>query len=309
MEPYSKNILITGATGFIGKALAEELIRLGNYNIFCLIRDARKAESLKGKGACLITADLRYYESLKALDNYSLDTVVHCAALVKNCSFKTLYPLNVKGIDNLCRWMKKSGVKNLIHISSVAVISGNDNIPLGEDLPLKAVNNYGFSKIEAEKVVKRYRSPDFNVTILRPPMVYGRGEPHLTGTIISLMRRRILFLPGGGMNKFHLVYLKNLISAIIFILENQRCRNETFIVADNEVLSSKEVFSYMARALNLPPPRAVPSFIEPLILRIPFLGGHLKRLARDREYAIEKIKSFGFSPPYPAKDSIFQSLK
>ncbi len=126
------------------------------------------------------------------------------------------------GTDNICGLAEKLNVEKMVYLSSVAVVSGNDCVPLSEDLPYKANNIYGESKIEAEKVVLGYRRKGLNVVILRLPPVYGEDEPHLLKKIIYLLKLRMLPLVNAGSNKLHLAYVKNVTKAILFSLNDER---------------------------------------------------------------------------------------
>ena len=302
------NVLITGSTGFIGRFLVRRLSK-GNFNILCLVRNKEKAKTLEPLGVKFIYADITQDASLEKILNHRIDVIFHCAGYVKNRNRNLLYKINVLGTENICRLAKKLNVERMVYLSSVSVVSGNDCAPLYEDLPYNATNIYGESKIEAEKKVIDYRKKGLRSVILRPCMVYGEGEPHMLGLLLRLLKFRLLPLIGGGRKKFHLVYVKNVVEAMIFSLNNDEFLKETVFVADNEVLTIKEVFTILSRAINLSAPWNVPAALNPFLLNTPFIGKRLEFFLKNRVYSIERIKSLGFDSLYPAEQSLTRSAR
>ena len=303
------NILITGATGFIGKYLTKRLSELNAHRLFCLVRNPKKAEKIKPFGVKLIYTDIAKKESLAKILNYNIDFIFHCAGYVSNKNQELLHKVNVIGTENICELALKLKVKRLIYLSSVAVVSGNPQVPLVEELPFSATNKYGESKIEAEKKVKEYRKKGLASVIVRPCMVYGKDEPHMLSFLLFLLRYRLLPIIGTGENRLHLVYIKNLVDFMIFSLEGDEFLNESFFIADKEALTIKEVFNSFCEGLNAKTPLNIPNFLKPIIFNLPYLGKKLKFLIKDRIYSIDKIGALGFSLPYPAKESLIESAK
>ena len=302
------NILVTGATGFIGRHLVERLSQTGTDTIFCLVRNPRKAKLLP-QGVKCIYADITAFESLKKMLSYKIDIVFHCAGYVENKNRDLLHKVNVIGSENVCRLSQELNAERMVYISSVAVVSGNNDVPLYEEMPYKATNIYGESKIEAEKKVLKYREKGLRCIILRPPMVYGRGEPHMLGLLLFLLRCRLLPLINGGNSKLHLVYIKNVVEAMIFSLTKHEFLEGTFFIADNEVLTAKQILTILSKAINVSLPADIPAFLNYLLLNLPFVGGRARFLAKDRVYSIDKIKSLGFNPPYSVELSLSSSAR
>jgi len=304
------NILITGATGFIGSHLVHKLLLSKEHNLFCLVRKSSDVSFLKNKNVNLIYADITYLDMLReSLKNISFDGVFHCAGHVENKNFKKLTEVNIIGIENICRICLEKKIPQMIYLSSVAVVSGNQEVPLTENLPFKASNIYGQSKLEAEKLVLNYRAAGLNVSILRPCMVYGEGERHLLGLILKLIKLRALPLLEPAENKLHLVYVKNVVDAMLFALQNERTYKGTFFIADNEVLSVKEVFSLMAKILGSKPPFMISKKITPLLSLIPNLRTKISFFEKDRIYDISQFKSIGFVPRFSAYEGIESTVK
>jgi len=301
------NVLVTGATGFIGRHLVKRLCELGGCNVFCLVRNPNKAKALEPLGVKFIYADITDKASLDKLLGYKIDVVFHCAAHVDNKPLGLLWKANVEGTENICELALKLKAGRLVYLSSVAVIAGNFQTPLVEDLPYRATNSYGESKIEAEKKAIEYRKKGLGVVIIRPPMVYGEDEPHALKSLLNLLRLRIFPLVGKARNKLHLVYVENVVEAMIYSLSREEFLKGSFFVADNEALSLRQIFTVLSRAIGAKPPFNIPDFLKPLILKIPYIGKKINSLLKDRVFSIERIRSLGFNPPYPAVQSLEKS--
>ncbi len=303
------NILISGATGFIGRHLVEELAKSKDNHIFCIVRNLDRAKILKPYNVELIYADITRKDTMEKIINYTIDVVFHCAGFVQNKDCYLLEKINVLGTKNMCDLALNMKADRFVYLSSIAVISGNDEIPLCEDLPHKATNIYGESKIKAEQEVLRYREKGLKSIIIRPCMVYGEGEPHLTKTILLLLKFRMLPLINKGCNKFHLVYVKNVVDLMIYSLSKEGFLEGTFFIADKDVLTVKEVFTIFSEAINSSPPINIPNFFKPLILNFPYLGGKIKSFFKDRVYSLERTKTLGFNPQHNAQPNLKKSAQ
>ena len=131
-------------------------------------------------------------------------------------------------------------------------------------------------------------------------MVYGESEPHLLGLILFLLKHRFFPLIDEGKYKLHLLYVKNLIEAMIFSLSKEEFTEGTFFVADKEILTLKEIADIFVESIKAKPPLKIPSYLKPVLLNLPFLGRRLKFFLRDRIYSIKKLLSLDFKHPYPA---------
>lgn len=269
-------VLVIGATGFIGRHLAKKLLEQKDDTVFCLVRNLKKAQFLQELGAELIYGDVADKSSLEKVSGCKIDIVFHCAGFVDNKNPQLLHKINVVGTENVCQLCLNLGVKRLIYLSSVAVVSGNKEIPLNENLPYSSTNIYGESKIEAERKVWEYRKKGLPVVILRPPMIYGEDEPHLMKLLLFLLKHRLLPLVNKGKNKLHLAYVENVVAAMLFSLNKEEFLKDSFFVADKEVLTVGEIFTIMSKAIGARPPFVVPKGLTPLLLHLPYAGRRIK---------------------------------
>jgi len=303
------NILITGATGFIGRNLVEELKKENTYNIFCLVRNFQKAKVLEPYGVKLIYGDITDEASLNKILNYKIDFIFHNAAYVESKNPDLLHKTNVLGSENICKLALSLGVRKVVYTSSVAVVSGNPQVPLIEDLPFKATNIYGQSKVEAEEVILKYRQKGLNIVIVRPPMVYGEAEPHMMKTLLFITKYRLFPLIDKGESKLHLGYVKNIAKAMTFLLNKQEAVEGSFFLGDEEVLTAREIFDIFSKVLGVKSLPSFPAWLKPVAMNLPFIGRKLRFFSKDRVYSLEKIKLLGFRAPFKVRESLAKSAR
>jgi nucleoside-diphosphate-sugar epimerase len=302
------NILITGASGFIGRHLVRRLAKTED-NIICLVRSEKKVRRYLPSNIRLVYADLGNYEGLRKELDSSVDMIFHCAGYVSNRGKAMLERVNVLGTENICRLALELKVKKFIYLSSVAVVSANRETPLVEETDYRASNPYGESKIKAERVVLDYRERGLKISILRPSMVYGEDEPHLLKLLLLLLRFRLYPILGRADNKFHLVYVESVVDAMIYAAEESSFTQEPVFIADKEVLSYREVVDTMAAAIGAPLPFRIPEQVLSILKRAPVLGPRLRMLLHDRWFSTERLLKTGFKYNYNAKESVSLSSK
>ena len=245
-------ILITGAAGFVGVAVARDMVRRGHK----VVKAVRK-ESPDSVHIGDINAHTDWTKVLSGRE-----TVVHLAARAHVMYDTTSDPLveyrgvNVDGTLNLARQAAQAGVLRFVFISSIKV--NGERTLLGrpftaEDAPAPE-DAYGISKAEAEAGLRQLaQETGMEVVIIRPPLVYGPGAK---GNFSSLLRWVACGfpLPLGAVtaNRRSLVALDNLVDLILTCVEHPKAANQTFLVSDGEDLSTTELLQRMGKAMNRP---------------------------------------------------------
>jgi len=298
-------VLVTGATGFIGKRLSERLVQEG-HEVICTGRILSKLDKLLNR-VHAVYLDIEDPAVLRdILSKEKPEVLFHCAALVNSSSPDALMRVNRDGTRNVLDACVKEAIKRVVYLSSIAVISGNSQTPLTDDLPYSATNRYGESKIEAEKTALSYRKKGLKISIIRPVMVYGENEPHLLGLLSRLIKWRLLPVVGSGNNKLQLVSVDNVVDIMMIALDKDEAYEGTYIIADKEALSIREFFEYIAKIQGAKPPFTIPEKLATLLKPIPFINKRLSFFKKDRIYSIERIKSrLGYAP----KISVYDGLK
>lgn len=251
-------ILLTGASGFVGRALQARLLADGMYELLCAQRQL-PAQPFTGVEYCRAPSLGPEAEWLQALPG--VDVIIHCAARVHVMREQSSDPLtefrrtNVEGTLRLARQAAVAGVKRFIFLSSVKVNGECNNLgsPYLADAQPAPTDPYGISKMEAEQGLRALAiETGMQVVIIRPVLVYGPG---VKANFLSMMRwlYKGLPLPFGAIhNRRSLVALDNLVDLIVTCIVHPAAANQTFLVSDGEDLSTTELLRRMGVALGKP---------------------------------------------------------
>lgn len=305
-------ILVTGATGFIGKNLVKALTEKG-HEVVCVVRKTSRTDHLKEKNISLVVADLLDNGEVEEVFSKVLpEAVFHCAAAVMEKDEDKLHEVNMTSTRNICQACLDNHVKRLVYLSSIAVISGNDKVPLTDELPYKANNPYGRSKIEAEKVVVDFREKGLAAAVIRPCMVYGEDEPHgLDRMMEAVEARRIPVVDLPGMeSKLNLVHVDNVVQVLMLALEKDEALEGAFIVADKEAITLRKFFEICYDELTSSKPPVVPSWLGKMLLLLPPVKKRADRYFKDRVYDISRARDLlGYEPRIGTEDGLRKVIR
>lgn len=251
-------ILLTGASGFVGRAVQARLLADSVYGLSCAQRQL-PAEPVAGVEYCQAPSLGLEAEWLQVI--LGVDVIIHCAARVHVMHEQYSDPLtefrraNVEGTLRLARQAAVSGVKRFIFLSSIKVNGecSNSDLPYVADAQPAPTDPYGISKMEAEQGLRALAvETGMQVVIIRPVLVYGPG---VKANFLSMMRwlYKGVPLPFGALdNSRSLVALDNLVDLIVTCIEHPAAANQTFLVSDGEDLSTTELLRRMGVALGKP---------------------------------------------------------
>ena len=249
------NILITGATGFVGKCLTDRLCTDG-YQVTAAVRASSASLPINVQTIRIgnIASDTDWFETLEGIE-----TVVHLAARVHVMNDTSVNPLaefrtvNVAGTMRLAREAAKAGVRRFIFVSSIKVNGEETNSPYTEDQPVQPSDPYGISKMEAEQALRCIQAETgMGVVIIRPPLVYGPGVKANFYNLLKIVNLGIPLPLASVFNKRSLIYVENLVDVIVTCICNPNAAGQTYLVSDGEDVSTPELVRRMASALEKP---------------------------------------------------------
>jgi UDP-glucose 4-epimerase len=245
-------VLVTGASGFIGRALVSALLSSG-YEVRAT---SRSKPCFAPPVETASHGDLRDGDPggdwLPLLAG--VDAVVHLAGIAHTgagVSATDYDRVNHHATAGLAAAAAKAGVKRMVFVSTIRAQSGPsaDHVLTEDDAPAPT-DPYGRSKLAAEIALAR---SGIEVTVLRPVLVYGRG---VKGNLHALARLAALPLPlpfGAFTNRRSLLSIDNLVAAIAFVLRDPRSSGATYIVSDPEPVSLGEIVKALRAGLGRPP--------------------------------------------------------
>ena len=243
----SKRVLVTGATGFIGTALVRRLL----------------AESMQISAATRRKTALQCpaFEvgEIDSSTDWScalqgIDTLVHLAAYAhvldsRRIDHEHMKRVNVEGSANLARQAAKAGIRHFVFISSIGAMAEASDRILTADSRCDPTTAYGKSKRDAESAIKQEAEAyGMNLTTLRPPLVYGLGNPGNMQRLLRLTRSEIPLPLASVKNRRSFIYVENLVDLITACLGNPKAFGKTFLPSDGEDVSTPQLIRAIAHA-------------------------------------------------------------
>lgn len=245
-----EKVFITGANGFLGSWVAEILSKKG-FSVFCLIRKTSNLRWLKNLNVNLVYGDITDKESLFK-ECINMDYVIHTAALKRALLEEEYYKVNHIGTLNLLEACKvnSSNLKRFVYVSSLAV-SGPSSInkPLTEEDNTQPITNYGKSKLKGEIEVKKYIDK-LPIVILRPPVLYGPRDEDIF-TFFKIVSKGIKPVLSGSRNLVNLLFIEDLVDAIIVSMLNDKATDKTYFITDEKPYSWNEIGNEIEKALGI----------------------------------------------------------
>jgi len=304
----SRKLVITGASGFVGKALASQL-QCNGESVLGVCRSG-------GELGFPMTTLLSFgdTDALKKLLS-DAEVVVHCAARVHVMQETAADPLAVFREVNrdltlkLARLAAGNGVKRFVFLSSVMVNgqSTSSREPLRPDDNPAPEEPSGTSKLEAEEGLQQLAlETGMEVVIIRPPLVYGPGMKGNFARMAKLVAKGLPLPLGAIYNKRSLVGLDNLIDLIITCIDHPAAANQVFLVSDGEDLSTTQLLRSVAKAMGKPS-RLIPISAGLLQLGAMLLGKKAvaQRLLGSLQVDISHTrKCLNWTPPLTVKQGL-----
>lgn len=246
-------ILITGGNGFVGKALIFDLLKKNNAEVVSLVRSYQVQPQ--------VVEQLVAENIFKVDFPENIDVIIHLAGRAHVLHETNENPLvefrkvNVEGTLQLARQALEKKVKRFIFMSSIGVNgSVTSQQPFTEDALPQPHADYAVSKLEAEEVLKKlFAGSDTELVIIRPPLVYAAHAPGNFARLLKLVATNLPLPFARTQNKRSFVALENLVDFIQVCIEHPNAANQTFLVADQSSISTRELVDYLKQGMGKTP--------------------------------------------------------
>jgi nucleoside-diphosphate-sugar epimerase len=240
------NVLITGATGFIGRHLTATLSK--TYPVRCLVRKTSDIKELRDLNVDLVYGDLLDKGSLApALGG--IDLVYHLAGEVYSRKKDDYYKGNVLATNNLLEACEEKGAKRIIFLSSIGVYKpATKETLLTEESECVPITYYGKTKLSAEGLIKKCKIP---WVIVRAPIIYGPHQPSVVNRIfLDAFNKRKIYIVGKGENPRSLCFIGNLVHGLSLLASKPDTNGKTYILSDNSPHSFDEIITTISIAIG-----------------------------------------------------------
>lgn len=298
------NVLVTGASGFIGSAVVRALSAC-HYVVAPVRKQA--VEGIAGVNY-LATPDLiALANNSKLLQQQEI--IIHIAAKAHTVgvSLDEFRQVNTAASIQLARDAAASGVKRFIFLSSIGVNGISNSKPFSVADTPAPVEDYALSKLEAEIGLSQIAAETgMEVVIIRPPLVYGANAPGNFGKLAKLAIKNLPVPLGAIHNKRSLLALDNLVDLIVSCIDHPKAANQTFLVSDDNDISTTELLQMMIRAAGSTP-RLIPVPVSWLKLAGKLVGKQavVDRLCGNLQVDIKHTKeTLGWKPPVTVEEGI-----
>jgi dihydroflavonol-4-reductase len=254
--------LVTGASGFIGSTLIEELGTLG-FDVYALMRKTSSSANLEGLRLTRLDGDLSNEESLRAAIRRvpDLDYVFHLAGATTGPNRDYYFEHNAQGTARLAQVVaeERPGLQRFVYVSSLAAAGPAKSLePRAESESEQPISAYGQSKYQGEKELLRYKSV-YPITIVRPPMVYGPKDKGVFVIIKTVSKKMMPVIPGsapGGDKFYSAIHSKDLCRGIVqaaLARKEKVPSGEVFYLSGDGVHSYQQILSTIAETLDVDP--------------------------------------------------------
>ncbi len=230
-------VLVTGATGFIGSFVAEYFLAKG-YKVRCSIRRTSNLRWVKDKAYHLIESDFETPENLKEAVS-GVDYVVHVAGTIAASNLQEYLKGNRDATYNLLKAVEKynPGIKKFVFCSSQTAVgpAKSLNEPVDENTECKPITSYGQSKLEAEKEVLKFKEV-FPISIVRLPAIYGPRDTALVD-MFRVVHKRIAPLIGTKDKYISLLHCDDAVEGLFLATISENAAGEIFFLSSDEYYS------------------------------------------------------------------------
>lgn len=288
-------LLVTGATGFVGRNLVRGLREEG-ISVRALVRDPAKAGWLKDLGVELAAGDVTDTASLEKAA-WGIERVVHLVGIIQEAPGATFQGVHVDCTRNVLEASKKAGVRHILYMSALGTRPN-------------AVSEYHKTKWQAEELVRASGIP---FTILRPSLIYGKGDGFTTRLTQAIKFSPFLPVIGSGSSKVQPIFIQDVVSCTIKAVTSTRIPDMVYELGGPEQLTYEEVTVALAEAMGIRRPvlhmplrlmQVMARVLETLLSNPPVTTNQLVMLQEDNICGMKDIQEVFGIQPIAFKDGI-----
>jgi 2-alkyl-3-oxoalkanoate reductase len=245
-------VLVTGGTGFTGKALVKRLVDLGHEVVSLDYQEGLKTDEIRSWGAKVIIGSVTDPAVVEQCMD-GVDIVHHLAAAFRELDVPNSYydEVNVGGTKIVLKSAWNHKVKKFVYCSTCGVHGNVDHPPADENAPIQPGDYYQQTKYDAEPWVQSYQAQGLETTILRPTAIYGPGDPERFQMIFRRVNKGVFPMFGDGETLYHPLYIDNLVDALILAMEPGKGLGQAYLIADEEYVSIETLVRKTAQALGV----------------------------------------------------------
>jgi nucleoside-diphosphate-sugar epimerase len=319
----ANRVVVTGASGFIGKNLLSALSKRG-YKLRVLARDGRDDEFFRSLKAEIYTGDLRDPEVAGWLMD-GASGLINLASIVRKAGLpdSEFWELHVHAVKRLMEASVKCGVSRVVHVSTTGVMGDIKNPPADEDSPCAGADIYQVTKAEGELAALEYNGKaDLEVAVVRPAMVYGPGDMRMLKLFRFIANGKFRMI-GDGKTLAHPVYIDDLVDGIILAYESKSAPGRVYIIGGEKYVTLSEWVGAIAREAGVTlSSAAIPrwpvmmaaiiceAMCRPFKIEPPIFRRRVDFFVKNRAFSIERAKAeLGYTPKTGISDGAKRTLE
>ena len=256
--------LVTGAAGFVGRAIVRRILAEGD-EAHALVRDRGAAEDLAEAGATVHEGTVGDPNGVAEAAR-GAHVLVHCAAVSSHrAARRALRWTNVAGTENVVNAAKHAGCERLVHVSCADVtLCNEDRVHWNEDRELShpPLDEHARTKLLAEELAMSANGSELEVVSLRPALLWGPGDrTHLPALVREAQASGgAIRLVGSGENLLATTYIDNFVEAVMSACEVTKAAGRIYYVVDGDFLDAREFFDQLSRAVGVAQPKSGPPY-------------------------------------------------
>jgi dihydroflavonol-4-reductase len=317
------NALVTGGTGFTGGHLARWLHARGD-TLRIVARDPARAADLAALGIEVVQGDLTDPASLRRAAK-DMDVVYNIAALYRRAGLPAAAyrSVNATGVASVVEAAAATGVRRVVHCSTVGVHGHIEGPPANEDAPLQPGDVYQETKLEGERLGREAAARlEIELVIARPSGIYGAGDRRLFKLFGKVAQRRFVLL-GDGLIAYHLTHVDDVCEGLRLCAAVPAAAGRTYIIAGAEIPTLREVIELTAEIAKVPPGRlrlpvwpvwlagaVCEAVCTPLGLSPPLYRRRVDFFTKSRAFDISRARrELAYEPLVQLRDGIARTLE